>query len=299
MGLPENLVLAVLPHVPKPILRRVASRYIAGETLDEAIAKLSSLAAAGHPGIIDILGEDVTSEAQARSVIADYQNAASAVKSKGLDAYVSVKPTHCGLRVSEKLALELYVQLARHCKSLGLFLRVEMEDNTTTDATLRLFEALREQCDNVGLVLQSRLFRTPDDIAKLKPGPLSVRMVKGIYIEPATIAHTEPEPIRDAYVACCEQLAERRAKIAFATHDDALGERLIRIVEKRRIAKSDYEFQVLLGVREELWKLWNSAGHRVRVYVPFGPEWRPYSLRRMRKNPAIIGHVMRRMLGLG
>jgi proline dehydrogenase len=298
MGWPEKTVLALLPHVPKFALRRVASRYIAGETLESALAKLHELAARGHAGIIDILGEDVTGDAQARAVIHEYQLAADAVAKAKLDCYVSVKPTHCGLRTSETQALERYRELCRHCKTLGLFVRVEMEDHTTTDATLRIFESLRREFDNVGIVLQSRLFRTPDDIAKLAPGPLHVRMVKGIYLEPATIAHTEPEPIRKAYVACCDQLFARGAKISFATHDEGMSRGLVELVAKHGRTRNDYEFQVLLGVQEPVWARWRAAGHPVRVYVPFGPEWQPYSLRRMRKNPEIVRHVLRQTFGL-
>lgn len=298
MGWPENAVLAILPHVPKAILRRVASRYIAGETLESALARLQSLATQGHAGIVDILGEDVTDEEQAREVIREYKAAADAVAAAGLDCYVSVKPTHCGLRSSEKLALEQYRSLCAHAAKLSLFVRVEMEDNTTTDATLRIFEALRGEFANVGLVLQSRLKRTPDDIAKLKPGPLQVRMVKGIYLERATIAHTEPDPIRAAFVACCDQLFARGANVSFATHDEGMSHDLVALVAKHRRTRADYEFQVLLGVQEPVWGRWMAAGHRVRVYVPFGPQWQPYSLRRMRKNPELVRHVLRQTLGL-
>jgi proline dehydrogenase len=200
--------------------------------------------------------------------------------------------------VSPRLALEQYASLAKRLEALGLFLRVEMEDATTTDATLALFEALRAEHGNVGIVLQSRLFRTPGDIAALKPGPLSVRMVKGIYLEPAQIAHTQAEPIRDAYVACSELLIARRAQLSFATHDEHLAARLFPLVEAAGYTKAEYELQVLLGVRTELWEQWKEAGHTVRVYVPYGPEWKPYSQRRMRKNPQIFWHVFRAGLGL-
>ena len=296
MSLLARAVLGVLPHVPKPVLRVFARNYIAGETLEDALRELERLRAVGHPGILDILGEDVTTEQGSRAVVEQYSRAAEAVARAGLDCYVSVKPTHVGLRLSEELAFRQYSHLAEALAKLGLFLRVEMEDASTTDATLRLFERLREAHSNVGLVLQSRLFRTPDDIRRLRPGPLDVRMVKGIYLEPAKIAHTEPEPIRAAYVECARLLFERGARVAFATHDDLLAQRLVPLVpggDKRR-----YEFQVLLGVQSALWRRWREAGHPVRVYVPFGPEWKPYSLRRMRKNPQIFWHVVRAGLGL-
>jgi len=298
MLLLHSTVMKVMPHVPKPILWRVAKRYVAGETLESAIARLKTLQQRGHCGVIDVLGEDVNGEEQASRVVHEYQEAAQAVVAAKLDAYVSVKPTHVGLRTSEKLALTNYATLARFCKQRSLFLRVEMEDASTTDATLRIFEELRKEHDNVGIVLQSRLFRTPDDIAKLAPGPLNVRMVKGIYLEPAAIAHTEPERIRQAYIACTQQLFERGAFVALATHDADMGDRCAAIAKHKGIARSGYEFQMLLGVQEPLWKRWQDANHTVRIYVPFGPEWKPYSLRRMRKNPAIFGNVLRATLGL-
>jgi len=300
MALFTKPVLLVLPFVPKPVLRRLAARYIAGETLPEALERLAQLARAGHPGILDILGENVRDEREARAVVATYRAASDALAQRKLDCYVSVKPTHVGLTLREGLALELYNELARHLATLGMLLRVEMEDHPTTDATLRVFNALRAQNPhNVGIVLQSRLFRTLKDIDALPPGPLDVRMVKGIYLEPAAIAHTEPEPIRAAYVECVRRLALRRAHLRLATHDDDLAERCLEVLRSAGYTREQYEFQVLMGVREELWKKWHEAGHKVRVYVPYGPEWRPYSIRRMRKNPQILGHVMRNALGIG
>ncbi len=298
MALVHSTVMKVMPHVPKPILWRVAKRYVAGETLQSAVDRLRSLQQRGFSGVIDVLGEDVHGDAQAQRVVHEYQQAADAVVAAKLNAYVSVKPTHVGLRTSEKLAHSNYAALARYCKQRSLFLRVEMEDASTTDATLRIFEELRREHDNVGIVLQSRLFRTPDDIAKLASGPLNVRMVKGIYLEPATIAHTDPDAIRQAYIACTQQLFERRAFVALATHDAGMGDRCASLARERGIDRKGYEFQMLLGVMEPLWKRWQDANHDVRIYVPFGPEWQPYSLRRMRKNPEIFKHVLKATLGL-
>jgi proline dehydrogenase len=299
MALLTKPVLAVLPYIPKSIMRRLAARYIAGETLTEALARLTQLAQLGHPGILDVLGENVHDEREARSVVATYKAASIELARQKLDCYVSVKPTHVGLTLREDLALELYTELAQHLQQLGLFLRVEMEDHPTTDATLRVFTALRAKNPNTGIVLQSRLFRTLKDIDAIPPGPLNVRMVKGIYLEPAAIAHTEPEPIRAAYVECVKKLAARKAFLALGTHDDLLADQCLAVVKQAGYTRDQYEFQVLMGVREELWKKWREAGHRVRVYVPYGPEWRPYSIRRMRKNPQILGHVMRSALRFG
>ncbi|HVS18974.1 MAG TPA: proline dehydrogenase family protein, partial [Planctomycetota bacterium] len=291
-------IVDALTHVPRPVMRRLSARYIAGERLDEALDVLADLARRGHPGIVDILGENVRTPEQARAVLREYEVAAAAVAERGLDTYVSVKPTHFALGVSEDLAHELYSSLARRCRDLGLFLRVEMEDHPTTDGTLRVFARLRAEFDNVGIVLQSRLLRTPRDIAALPDVPVAVRMVKGIYLEPPEIAHVEPEPIREAYVDCCERLFARGASISFATHDEVLAERVVQLVQRMGIEPQRYEFQVLLGVREPLWTAWREAGHRVRVYVPYGPDWLAYSLRRLKRNPQILGHVMRATLRL-
>jgi proline dehydrogenase len=291
-------VLALLPHVPRPVMRRLSARYIAGETLEEELDKLEELGRRGFPGVLDVLGEGVEDEAHARRALEGYLRAAEALHARRIEAYVSVKPTHFGLNLSEPLALELYGSLARRLGELGLFLRVEMEDHPTTDGTLRIFEALRAEHPHVGLVLQSRLFRTPEDIRRLAPGPLDVRMVKGIYLEPPQIAHVDPEPIREAFVQQCAQLFDRDARVAFATHDAQLADRLIALVRERGIPRERYEFQVLLGVQRPLWDRWKEQGHPVRVYVPFGPEWLAYSLRRLKHNPQILGHVMRATLRL-
>ncbi|MBL8862659.1 MAG: proline dehydrogenase family protein [Planctomycetes bacterium] len=298
-----RIVLATLPYVPKFVMRRIAARYIAGETLPEALERLRSLQARGHAGILDVLGEGISDERQARAVAAEYCQAATALAAAGLDCYVSVKPTHVGLTISEDLAHELYASIARRARELGLFLRVEMEDHPTTDGTLRVFERLRRDHENVGIVLQARLFRTIDDIDRLAQGdrlargPLDVRLVKGIYLEPASIAHTDPIRIREAFVQCVEKLCARGARLALATHDEHLADTCIEVLRAARRDRESYEFQVLLGVREELWERWKGGGHRVRVYVPYGPDWRAYSLRRMRKNPQIVGHVLRHLLG--
>jgi proline dehydrogenase len=295
----HKLLVSSISLVPRPMMRRIAGRYIAGETQEEALVKLRELAREGYPGILDILGEDSSSEAHARAATTAYIEGATAIAEAGLDTYVSIKPTHLGLRTSETLALELYRELTAHCARLGVRVRVEMEDHPNTDATLRLFETLRAEFDNVGIVLQARLLRTPDDIAKLAPGPLDLRMVKGIYLEPASIAHTERDPIRDAYLAACRQLLERGdVRVRFATHDDQLGEQLAALVKEFAVPRENYEFQVLLGVQNPLWKRWKSAGHTVRVYVPFGPEWREYSQRRLRKNPDLLKAVMRDLMPL-
>jgi proline dehydrogenase len=289
----EKLIIAALPAIPRPIMRRLSARYIAGETLGEAIERLKLLRAAGFAGVLDILGEDVADEAAARGALAEYRGAATEIAEHGLDAYVSVKPSHFGVRISEDLAFELYNDLLAHASSLGQAVRVEMEDHTTTDTTLRLFARLREVHDNVTLVLQARLFRTVADIAALPTGPIDIRMVKGIYLEHESIAHTGAGEIRDAFFECSRQLIASGNTLAIASHDEHLAARLLRSLGDDGVPPERYYFEVLLGVQEQLWHRWKDAGHVVRVYVPYGPHWRSYSQRRLRKNPEILRHVIR------
>ena len=296
MGFLDRFAIASLPLIPGPLMRIVANRYIAGETLEEALAKLEEFRARGFTGILDELGEEIETETGARRVAESYCQAASALAERELDAYVSMKPTHVGLQIAEGLAFECFAKVARHCSALGQTMRVEMEDRTTTEATIRVFERLREEHDNVGVVLQSRLLRTPRDIEKLAPGLLSVRMVKGIYLEPATAAHVDRQAISDAFVDCARLLFERGANVALATHDGFLADRLLTLLRELEVPHDRYEFEVLMGIQQHLWDKWRDAGHRVRVYVPYGPEWRAYSARRLQKNPEIFHHVVRNFL---
>lgn len=286
----------MISRLPTALMRPVAQRYFAGETLAEALAELEDLRGGGYRGILDILGEDVTDEAEARAVAAAYVQAAEALHERSLDTYVSIKPTHLGLKISEALAAELYLEVGRRCRELSIFMRVEMEDSPTTDATLRLFEGLRAELDNVGIVLQSRLFRTPGDIEALAPGPLNVRLVKGIYLEPESIAHTTPGPIREAYVQAARSLWDRGAFLSLATHDDLMAETLFGHIAERGLGHAAYEMAVLMGVRESLWNRWRAEGHPVRVYVPYGREWRAYSTRRLHKNPELFRAILRNSL---
>lgn len=298
MGLIERIVIGTLPLVPTPVMRRLSARYIAGETLEQAMVRLRELSSGGYTGVLDVLGEDVEGEEAARAAAHSYELAGEQLAREGLDCYLSVKPTHVGLRLSEDLCFDNYDRLATSAGERGLFVRVEMEDHTTTDGTLRVFARLAERHRNVGIVLQSRLKRTPADIEALPEG-VDVRLVKGIYLEPEEIAYTEAQPIRDAFLACAESLWARGHRVAIASHDEHLAARLLRAATDRGVARDRYYFEVLLGVQERLWKLWSEQGHEVRVYVPYGPEWRAYSTRRLRRNPQILQHVLRNMLSRG
>jgi proline dehydrogenase len=307
MALLTDLFVSGLSVLPKSLVRSLSSQYIAGETIEAALGRLAMFNAEGFSGILDILGEDpgggdpVEGEAHARAALAQYKDAATRLAAAGGQAYMSAKPTHFGLHVSEDLCFEIYSELASHCAELSLFLRVEMEDHPTTETTLRVFERLLVVHEAVGIVLQSRLFRTPDDIERLIASTpsgrrLDVRMVKGIYLEPAEIAHEGYAPIADAFVACTELLWRAGAHVALGTHDDRMQPQLEALRAKLEVSDDDYEYEVLMGVRTRLWRRWQAEGLPVRVYIPYGPDWHAYSMRRLKKNPKLLRQMTIGML---
>jgi proline dehydrogenase len=288
----DSAIVRLLPAVPRPVVRRIADRYIAGETLDEAVAVVRRLNADGKSATIDVLGEEVTRPYEASDIVRAYHDVFEAIQEHRLDSNVSVKLTGLGLKLGYKLCRRNLRTVVEHAAEVHNFVRIDMEDSSTTDDTLRLYRELRESgLDNVGVVLQARLKRTPADVAALADLRPNVRLCKGIYLEPPTIAWTSFERIRAAFVNCLELLVEPASYVGIATHDEFL------IAESKRIAGERYEFQMLLGVREQLGGELVKSGERLRIYVPFGRRWYEYSLRRLHENPKIAGYIASDTLG--
>lgn len=292
----DHAVVRVLPAVPRAVVRRVAAPYIAGETLDDARRVVAGLTAAGIEATVDVLGEEVTRPEEAEAIARAYHDVVAAIEQDRLAANVSVKLTALGAKVDPALCRALTEQVLRDASARGIFVRIDMEDSSMTDDTLELYRALRaEGYDGVGIVLQAALRRTLDDIAGLADLRPSVRLCKGIYLEPASIAFQEPDVIRRSFVACLDGLLEAGCRTAIATHDEWLLERSLERV--RRLGPDAYELQMLLGVRAERGRELAAAGHLVRVYVPYGKRWYEYSLRRLQENPRLAGYVARDLLG--
>ena len=282
----DRTIVRFLPAVPRQVVRRIADLYIAGEELDDALETVRRLNAAGRSATVDVLGEEVGKPYEAGEILAAYERVLDAIAQNSLDSNVSIKPTAFGLNLGYKLCRRNVERLVRVAAERGNFVRIDMEDATTTDDTLRLYRELREDgLDNVGVVLQARLRRTLDDIAALADLRPNVRLCKGIYVERWAIAHTNFDEIRESFVRCLEALCEAASFVGIATHDEFL------VSEGRRIAQERYEFQMLLGVRESLGDELVRAGERLRIYVPFGHQWYEYSLRRLQENPRIAGYV--------
>ena len=292
MGIVDSAIVRLLPAVPKPVVRRISSRYIAGEELDDALRVVLQLNAEGKLATIDVLGEEITEPGEAQAIAAAYREAFEAIERGKLDSNVSIKPTALGLKLGYDLFRENLTEVVEHAASRGNFVRIDMEDSSTTDDTLRLYRELRAAGhDNVGVVLQARLKRTLADIAELAELTPNVRLCKGIYLEPPELAYRDFDSIRASFVHALEALLEAGCYVGIATHDEWLLEQGQRLVSTRGLGREDYEFQMLLGVRPALGDELVRGGHRLRIYTPFGRHWSAYSLRRLQENPKIAGYI--------
>ena len=298
MSLLDSALVRLLPAVPKPVVQLFSSRYIAGATLAEAVDCVRELNTGGKMATVDVLGEEITREEETRAIAQAYRDVFAAIDKAALDSNVSVKLTALGLGLSYELCRENLLDVVRTAAGYGNFVRIDMEDSSTTDATLRVYRELREGGhDNLGVVLQARLRRTLDDVRALADLRPSVRLCKGIYLEPSAIAYTDDEAVRANFLRCLDALFEAGCYVGVATHDEWLiGESLAR-VSQRRLGPLDYELQMLLGVREGRRDALVAEGHRLRVYVPFGEHWYSYSLRRLQENPAMAGTIARAAAG--
>jgi len=292
----HTLLARTLPLVPRPIVRRVSRRYIAGDTLAEAVAAVRALNDEGLMATLDVLGESVTDWRLADAAVRDYQAALTAIHAERLDANISIKPTQFGLRLDFDLCYGKVRSLVAQARADGNFVRIDMEDSQWTSATLDLYRRLRgEGFDNVGVVLQAYMRRSLADVRAL-PERANVRLCKGIYIEPPAVAYQERALVNKNFVRLLEELVERGAYVGIATHDEDVVWESERLVECRGLPGSAYEFQMLLGVAEPLRRIICRNGHRLRVYVPFGPHWYAYSLRRLKENPRIAGYILAGMV---
>jgi proline dehydrogenase len=294
VALLDRAIVRLLPAVPKPVVQRLSSRYIAGPTLDDATRVVRKLNAKGKLATIDVLGEDVTNPDEARAIAGQYHDVLARVDEQGLDANVSLKLTGLGLELDYDLCRENLEAVVGDAAARGNFVRIDMEDASTTDRTLQLYRQLHAAGhDNLGVVLQAYLRRTLTDL----PGLDNVRLCKGIYIEPPEIAFREFDAVRANFVRCLEALVEQRAYVGIATHDEHLIGEGLRIVREAGIDRDRYEFQMLLGVRPDRADELVADGHRLRVYVPYGSHWYEYSVRRLQENPKMAGQVASDIVG--
>src|SRR5262245_2085372 len=297
MSLLDKTIALTLPAVPKPIVGFFSKRYIAGATRDDAFRVVRTLAEEGAMATLDILGEFISSIDEADANTADYVELVQQIAATKLPrTNVSVKLTGFGLLLDRARCLDNMRRLTRAVAEADNFVRIDMEDAQCTDATLGIYRTLRTEFPGrVGVVLQARLRRTLDDIDALTATPANFRLCKGIYLEPREIAYVDPQIIRDNFTLCLERMLERSAYVGIATHDERLVWEGLRLVRRFGLTPQQYEFQMLLGVEDDLRRVLLKPGHRVRVYVPFGEQWYAYSVRRLRENPQIAGYAFKAM----
>jgi len=300
MSLFTRLAASMMPLAPKFLVWPFAAPYIAGENLDDAIKVIRDLNAQGAMATLDLLGEEVRVREQSTQAVEEYLRAVDAVREHDLDCNFSVKPTHMGLELDEDFCRDNIERLAEVVARDGTFLRIDMEDHTTIDATLRIYRYLHEryrgrQDGHVGVVLQAYMRRTLRDIAELPDKDANVRLCKGIYIEPRKVAWKGYETVRLNFVAALEKLFSQGAYVGIATHDEYLACAAVALIDRLGIPRDRYEFQMLLGVDNSLRRILIEAGHRMRVYVPYGQDWLKYSSRRLRENPEMVKHILRAM----
>jgi proline dehydrogenase len=281
-----------------PAARRVARRFTAGETIDEALEVVQALNRKHISVSLDHLGENVSEESEAEDTARGYIQILDRIQASGVEANISIKLTALGLDISEELCNQNLTCVLRHARDLHNFVRVDMEGSNYTQRTLDLVLNLRCEFDQVGTVMQSMLYRTPKDVAKLMESSTRVRLVKGAYLEPASVAYPKKADVDAAYIQLMHALLLQGVYPAIATHDEHIIADACNFAEQRGISPARFEFQMLYGIRRDLQERLAGDGYNVRVYVPYGTQWYPYLTRRLAERPAnlifVLSNVIRR-----
>jgi proline dehydrogenase len=301
--LPRKAILAAATHrAPRAFMNRYgmrlgASRFVAGETLDQCLDVLAGLNAKGLCANTTLLGEDVESRQEADSVVSACSTVLDRIAERELWTNLAVKLTHLGLLIDEELAYENVTRLVAHAATRANFVRIDMEHSSVVDATLRIYRRLREAGrENVGCVLQAYLYRTPEDLEALLPLEPNLRLVKGAYLERPEIAYPRKADVDAAYRTLLERALAGGAYVAVATHDERLIDHTIRLADRQGYARDRFEFQMLYGVRPQLQVDLAARGFKVLVATPYGPEWYPYLMRRLAERPANLLFLARNLV---
>jgi proline dehydrogenase len=289
----NDFVVSLLPLTPKPIVARFAKPYIAGENLSDAVSTVRQLNVSGARATVDVLGENISTRDEAIAAREACKRVLNEIALQSLDANLSIKLTQLGLKIEKDFCRENVEEVLETAKKNNNFVRIDMEDHTCTDDTLDIFYQVRKKYDSVGVVIQSYLKRSEDDVRKLADAGANVRLCKGIYVEPAEIAFKERREIQQNYVRLLKLLLNAKCYVGIATHDDILIDSATRIIQDLSLTDKEYEFQMLLGVRTQRRNELIRTGHKLRVYTPFGKQWYAYSVRRLKENPEIAGYVVK------
>lgn len=279
------------------LLFPLAARFIAGKTAEDAIAAARTLHARGLASILDLLGEHVRREEDAKTAERSHEALVERLAAENMGAMIALKPTHLGLELGEAFCLGLLETVTGHAVLRGIRVGIDMEDSSVTDATLAIYRRLNGKFPgSVQIALQSRLKRSAADLSDLLAEGASIRLVKGAYKEPARVAHTGINEIRKSFVDLLERLLREGNDTAIATHDAVLLREAKDLAARFNVPPERFEFQMLLGIRPDLQRRLLAEGYRVRIYVPFGADWLPYTLRRVRERPWYLWLALRSIL---
>lgn len=290
----NQMVMKILPMVPKGVVHLAAKRYVAGDSLLDAIKTVKQLNRQEILGTIDCLGEFVSERKQAEEALSHSHAILDAIHANQLKSGLSVKLTSLGLEIDNEFCYQQLKSLVSKARNYERFVRIDMENTPYTDRTLQLYRRLNgEGFDNTGVVIQAYLKRSETDILSLAPLKTSVRLCKGIYNEDPSLAYKDRQEIQNNFKRLLALLFEKNMYPAIATHDEELIDFARNYISTHSIRSDQYEFQMLLGVRETCRNELVKEGHRVRIYVPFGKDWYGYSMRRLKENPQMAGHILR------
>jgi len=297
----SKFIAATIPFVPRPIVGYFARPYIAGETLEDGVRVVRELNAKGIMATMDVLGESVNFRDEALEMRRQCEEVLHAINEHKLDSNLSIKPTQLGLAMDPAFFEENIRHLLDIARGYDNFIRLDMEDHPYTDSTLDMYKRLRRDYGNrhVGVVLQAYLHRTEDDLKDLiSDGKTNIRLCKGIYVEPVEISYRDRGKVQENFNQLLDLGLREDVYIGIATHDDVLLEHALHRVQEMGLKREDYEFQMLLGVRERRRDQIVDMGHRLRIYVPFGDQWYAYSTRRLKENPSMAMHVVKAIFGI-
>jgi len=294
MKLINNLIIQIIPFLPKFFVKIVASPYIAGITDEEMLENVKKLNDKGFKVAIDILGEHVKTKDEATAVTNRYANLYNEITNRKLQANISIKLTHIGQDLGQNFVQNNLFKLVEAAKNNNNFLRLDMENTPYTDQTIKLYEIMKEKYDKIGIVIQSYLKRSMSDIERLADENFNVRICKGIYVEDEELVFNDYSSIRESFIELVKKCLEKGTYVGIATHDEYLIDNIYSWIIENDISKNKYEFQVLHGVpmQKKLKKLINE-GNTVRVYLPYGDNWYDYSVRRLKENPKMAGYIIK------
>ena len=292
MPLLNKLITTAFPFIPKAIVGQVAKRYIAGTGLADGVRVVKDLNTQTMMATMDLLGEDVKNAAEIDEVKKGILSILQSIQQNILISNVSLKPTQLGLKIDKELAYRNIKTILEEAQRSSNFVRIDMEDATTTDNTLAMYRRFQaEGIMNTGVVIQACLRRSETDVRALVKSGANIRLCKGIYNEVTALAYKSRQEIRDNYLRLLRIILESRCYVGIATHDDYLIDGAYEFISKLGLKKEQYEFQMLLGVREKRRDQIVSDGHRLRIYVPFGEQWYAYSSRRLKENPQMAWYI--------